>query len=616
MAQMFPHSIPESAPRGEIRLFHILKKLPNDCLVFHEPVIKNRRPDFVIISPAHGVKVIEVKGWYGNEIAEADTKGVTLKQQRSGQTRVARHDHPLEQARKYMFRLLDFCRNNEAALPLIQRDGPYAGRFHFPFGHIAVLSNIRRSQLKNDPRLDRIFPTDLVLTRDRLDEWEELEGEEILEQLMAFFDPNWPFPPMTSRQIAYLRWIIYPEILIEIDSPDQPHSLGDIKLLDLKQQEYAYQIGSGHRILRGVAGSGKTLILATRARVLADEDPDKKILVLCFNVTLANFLKSLFDEKIYGNVEVNNFHRFASRQFRVSFRRGETQEDFGRRFLEALSALEEPDRYDAVLIDEAQDFSESWFRCALALMKDPAGGDLLIVGDGTQKLYEIGKVSWKSIGIEAAGRSYRSRFDLHLNYRNSPEIFKLAERFGLNQAHHGVPDTGEKPARCIQRETGSHPLMMTAEDRETELNWICDTISQLLEGDLPYAPVPALRPEEIAVLSRNQNADLSRLISKMEAREMNVLWVTDPDNPRNRERINEGGIKVQTIHSAKGLQYRAVFLIMLDLIPENDGFADGLFFVGATRAEEFLFLSHASRAPLVENLRSFPEQLVELVQPV
>lgn len=557
--------------------------------------------------------MIEVKGWYANEIAEADIKSVNLKQQRKGVTRQSCHDHPIEQARKYMFRLLEFCRENEAALPLIRQEGPYKGRFFFPFGHIAVLSNIRKSQLGEHPQLEKIFPLDRVMTRDRLDSWEKMNGNQVLEELMACFDPNWDFPPMSQKQINYLRWIIYPEILIEVEPPKQTHHLGNIKLLDLKQQEFAYQIGAGHRILRGVAGSGKTLILATRARVLADQDPEKRILVLCYNVTLANYLKSLFNLDIYRNIEVCNFHRFASRRIQTVFRQGETQEDFGKRLFKAISELEEIGKYDAVLIDEAQDFPESWFRCALSLMKDPDNGDLLIVGDGTQKLYQVGKISWKSIGIEAKGRSYRSKFDLHLNYRNTPEIFNLAQKFGFDRSSQDLIDRGEALSRCIRQETGISPMMMTADNRESELNWVCDTVGQLIHGTLPYAECPALKPEEIAIITRNQNADLTRLLSKLEDRELEAIWLTDPANRQNREQIDAAGIKVQTIHSAKGLQYRAVFMIMLDLIPEDDCYSKGLFFVGVTRAEELLFLSHASRAPFAEELKSLPEQLVELV---
>jgi hypothetical protein len=58
MAQMIPDRLPDKASRGEGRVFSILKNLPDDCIVYYEPVIRNRYPDFIVIIPSVGVLVI------------------------------------------------------------------------------------------------------------------------------------------------------------------------------------------------------------------------------------------------------------------------------------------------------------------------------------------------------------------------------------------------------------------------------------------------------------------------------------------------------------------------------------------------------------------------------
>ena len=68
MAYCIPDRLPSKASRGEDRTFHILKKLPDNYLVYYEPNIANRRPDFIVIAPDMGVIVIEVKGWYLDDI--------------------------------------------------------------------------------------------------------------------------------------------------------------------------------------------------------------------------------------------------------------------------------------------------------------------------------------------------------------------------------------------------------------------------------------------------------------------------------------------------------------------------------------------------------------------
>ena len=61
-------------------------------------------------------------------------------------------------------------------------------------------------------------------------------------------------------------------------------------------------------------------------------------------------------------------------------------------------------KYDAILVDEAQDFPPIWFSCILEALTDPLDGDLLIVCDGNQGIRLIDSVSWKSLGIKAAGQ--------------------------------------------------------------------------------------------------------------------------------------------------------------------------------------------------------------------
>ena len=62
MAQMIPDRLPEKASKGEERVFSLLKRLPDECIVYYELVIRNRYPDFIVIFPSVGVLVIEVKG--------------------------------------------------------------------------------------------------------------------------------------------------------------------------------------------------------------------------------------------------------------------------------------------------------------------------------------------------------------------------------------------------------------------------------------------------------------------------------------------------------------------------------------------------------------------------
>jgi hypothetical protein len=146
MAQMIPDRLPSGSSRGEQRLFAILQKLPDDYLVYYEPVISERYPDFVILAPDLGVIIIEVKGWYPGDILGGDSHTVRLRM-RGLEKKEA---HPVRQARRYQNDLRDECRKClEAKALLLHADGPYEGQFRFPFCHFAVLSNLSAEQLKH-----------------------------------------------------------------------------------------------------------------------------------------------------------------------------------------------------------------------------------------------------------------------------------------------------------------------------------------------------------------------------------------------------------------------------------------------------------------------------------
>ncbi len=87
--------------------------------------------------------------------------------------------------------------------------------------------------------------------------------------------------------------------------------------MDIHQEQLARGLGDGHRVIHGVAGSGKTLILEFRAEVLA-ELLNKPVLVLCFNITLAAKLRSHMRSKgIADKVHVHHFHEWCGEQLRT-----------------------------------------------------------------------------------------------------------------------------------------------------------------------------------------------------------------------------------------------------------------------------------------------------------
>ena len=96
------------------------------------------------------------------------------------------------------------------------------------------------------------------------------------------------------------------------------------------------------------------------------------------------------------NVTCLTFHQWGSQRNGVRFNDAEDEEVFGERLLRRLQHGDgDAHKYDAVFVDEAQDFCKSWFLCSKLALKETDDGDLLIVGDGSQSLYRRRPFTWK-----------------------------------------------------------------------------------------------------------------------------------------------------------------------------------------------------------------------------
>lgn len=622
---MIPDQLPRRASRGEERVFNILKRLPDEYIVYYEPIVENRYPDFVIICPDMGLIVIEVKGWYPKEIIAADQQSVLVKSHHGE----VRYNHPVRQARNYMLALMDQCRMHAASRCLLAKEGVHQNKFIFPFGHFAVLSNLTSAHLITHPagNLTSVFSADKNVTRDLLVEWSDnpdLSPGDVRKLLKDKFDPYWNMPKLTEKQIDALRSAIHPEIVIASAMPSAPVSPGacamvsDLKVLDLKQEQNARTIGGGHRIILGVAGSGKTVLLISKARLISIQRPDDHILFLCYNVALSAYLKSCLAD--CPNITVIHFDGWSKRQGVVRQKK-EPNEALGQRL---LGVLEEGNgdacQYQLVLIDEAQDFDATWFKCALAALEDPYDGDFVIVGDGSQGLYSRRMFSWSDIGIQARGRTLYKKFDLDRNYRNSKEIIELAALFSSGEDTQDLMGTEEAgisplyvdPEKC-QRLTGIKPVLVSASTRYEENTRVLRMVKDLIDGRWfghAIEPLnPQTDPKAIGIfypyINRHDQGVFSELLTGLE-KLCPVIWMNK--DRESRKRIAEPGIKVQTIHSAKGLQYRAVILLWSDLLPlafgeNNTASSRCLLYVALTRAEDYLAMSTSSPSKFMDEIR-------------
>jgi hypothetical protein len=593
LAVMIPERLPTNATQGERKTFALLQKLPDNCVCYYEPVVGERYPDFVAIIPELGVLIIEVKGWYRSQLERGDTHDVSVR--RDGVVEV--YKHPVRQAREYKFELMNACRRSRHASHLINHGGPHAGHFVFPFGHMALMSNITRDQVRQgDFEFEPgVFGGGKMVMRDEMDALLDLPADKLIEAIRSWFDPVWIFPPLNRSQIDAIRLIIHPEIVIEGTS---------LAVLDHRQEAKARSIGQGHRLVYGVAGSGKTVILLARARMLANPGRSR-VLFLCYNKELARrFAADLAD---YPTIHVSSFHRWITRN-RVRVRHDdfspEAEELRIKLLLERLQAGRgEAGLYDAVLIDEAQDFDPRWFTCAKLALKQPEEGDLLIALDGGQNLYGRKSFTWKSVGVNAVGRVMsRTAYDFDRNYRNTRQILSVAAPFAAVNMTDDEDDALQSyrvDPTCAVRE-GPLPRTYVANNREMEIEAIVRRVKDWVNrGYLTDSGEhERLPPGDIAILyprcPDQFKPHLEALLQSLAA-VTSVRLIASGASAEARSGTAPSGqsLTVGTIHSAKGLQFRAVILMWADLLYEADNAERhakdrALLYVGLTRAQTLL----------------------------
>lgn len=192
---------------------------------------------------------------------------------------------------------------------------------------------------------------------------------------------------------------------------------------------------------------------------------------------------------------------------------------------------------------------------------------------------------------------------------------ELAQLFASPPAQsHEEEGIGALPvlSKSTLRQGGFHPMLIQARSKDGELREVLEIVQDLLNGAWAENEVDALVPSDIAILYRhlgNQNrAALESLIRGIRELPGNppVIWLTEPNENRQSE-VTRDGVKVGTIFSSKGLQFRAVIVLFANECPA--GFPDTteaserkLFYVALTRAEEYLVITQSGMSSFTDEI--------------
>jgi hypothetical protein len=541
MARMYPQPMhPDTRSYAERKLYTAFQnQLPNDYSVFHSVWWQVRdttggardgEADFVVAHPDFGILVVEVKGGrirYEGETGQWFSNDNPIKD-------------PFQQGREAKYSLLEKLKE----LPY------WRGRWT-TIGYATAFPDV---MVKGDLRLDA--PRELILDASDMGDLSAWVNR-ALRYLRGRRPDDSPMGITGVKELTDLlspSWDLRPLLSTEILEEEQ-------ELARLTEEQFVLLNFLGRRrraAISGCAGSGKTTLAVEKGRRLAEQG--FRVLLTCFNVNLAEFLGS--DEALPRNLAVANFHKLAQDLARRaglthSGPRNERYFDevLPEQMMQAVDRL--GPQYDAVIVDEGQDFHDNWWTALQYLLHDPDLGIFYVFFDDNQNVYQAAQ----SMPLE------RAPFPLARNCRNTQRIHQTVMRF----------------YRSDQTPLAQGPL-----GRPIEVHTCADVgeLKRALRQVLHRLVVEEdVAPEDIVILTPKgrQHSDLWRLGM------VGNFTLTDQWS------AGSGEIFCSTVHAFKGLE--SPIVILTEIEPRAAQDLETVLYVGCSRACHHLIVLASADLP-------------------
>lgn len=320
--------------------------------------------------------------------------------------------------------------------------------------------------------------------------------------------------------------------------------------------------------LKGYAGSGKSVLLIHLLLKEKERNPYSKVIIVLYTHALIDMIRTGIPEE-YSNISVITYHQF--------YRMTET--------------------WDLVLVDEVQDLPEYIVRDIHS-----KGKRVIVAGDTNQSIFDdVCKTDQINAILNAES------FTLDIIHRISRSIRKIAQFFCYDKNGFNAASMGKI--------VNLPPRLIKAQNKEDELKWLILSTKEYAQNH--YAPailIPQhfqifhffqqllefegkpLLPEDLNTTNSDDRRSKYRGINK-HLRENGLKFQYLGNGAGSFEKANnEDLVTVMTYHSAKGLDFKAVFISFLSAgleIWRDSERAKTLFFVAVTRSREQLFLSYS-----------------------
>lgn len=504
------------------------------------------------------------------------------------------------------------------------------------------------SELAMDPSVGLIAFKNLEETEsiiDYIENKEDIMAEKDVDLLVAVIQKAYNLSKFDNRPI------------------NKPESIGSVikernnkvNVLDEEQFETIYKSQIGHARIRGLAGSGKTILLVKKMAYLHYRNPDLNIVYVFYTVSLKQFIEKLFRlyykefdaykepdmSKVsilhsWGSRNTDGFYSTICKNFNIerkTFRDVYGEADkLGAVCNNLLEQLNNQDvgLYDYVFIDEAQDFTLPFYKLALKSLKPT--GKLVYAYDELQSLNTDNKMPSK---YSIFGRKKCEDINLSVCYRTPKEILVTAHALGLGvykKNDDGTPnivnmiqDLDTWAAIGYEVEDGKLALgqdvvlsrkdvisdkcqdsvvILDSNSVEEQYTYVSNEILNLIQNE-------DVSPDDIMIIdldsiNLNDNFTLFKKVLMSKAwDESNSKWICSVNlvNKDNAIKFRiKDSIPYTTIFRAKGNEANIVFVINAHKLQSISSYSRNRIFTAMTRARFKVYLLG------VGNMQSFVQE--------
>lgn len=531
MAHMYPAELrPDTKSNAERELYRALADaLPDDYTVFHSVRWLARDPrsgardgeaDFVLVHPKRGILLIEAKGGHIRYDGVADRWHSNAYEIKDPLVQAERNKHSLREKLRATPALQDRWINigHAVAFPDIIVDGAL--------------------------RLDA--PREVVL-----DHGDMADIKEWVEKALAFYvDSDERSPGLGDAGVRTVIDVLSPSL--EIRSPLSTAIAAEAQaIIRLTQEQFevltllTYQRRAA---VCGCAGSGKTTLAMEQARRLAVQG--FRVLLTCFNAPLAGHLRHQRPRD--AAYTVLHFHQLCQKmaeqaELHVPPPRTRDDEHYYERVLpEALldASSKLGPQYDAIIVDEGQDFRPDWWVALQAMLADPGHGIFYVFYDDNQNLYQT----------EQSLPPDLPRYPLRRNCRNTQAIHRAFLPFYRSPVE---PEAAGPAGRAPQ--------------------------VTLYRSDLRLRQMLSQVLHQLIINERVLTKDIVILTPRSPDRSELTRWGSAGNYRLTAQRpTNPGEVFFTSIYQFKGLE--APVIILAEFRPAKVQDADTLLYVGCSRA--------------------------------